>query len=96
MSSTILLELEQNRARLAFYYRQKDALETQKAAQPAPPAGKSTSGRKAAAPPQPAAIDKWIEIYRERVRKLENKAIRTGLVTKVQLKEQQKKGHAHA
>jgi hypothetical protein len=66
---SVLHDLEHNRRRLDYYAQMKDRLA-------AAPSGK--------APKPPKALDKWIEIYEERVQKLERQASRLGLKTQIE------------
>jgi hypothetical protein len=58
MSHPVLFELERNKQRLDYYLTQKNLVRTRLA---------TTSRKK-------SPLDKWIEIYEERVKKLERQA----------------------
>ena len=78
MNHIILFDLEKNRKRLDYYSQLKGEI----AAKPATPAPASIKVRKPSSiskAPQLSAIDKWIEIYSDRVKKLERQATKLGL-----------------
>jgi hypothetical protein len=77
MNHVVLFELDQNRKRLEFYQGQKARIEAERAAAPAT----KTKGSKGAS--AAASVDKWIEIYHERVKKLERQVMKLGLKTQL-------------
>lgn len=66
MNHVLLFDLDQNRRRLEYYLHLKSTFPA-KSSQPKTP--------------KETAIDKWIEIYSDRVRKLERQATKLGLNT---------------
>lgn len=73
MSNAVVSELEHARERLSFYQGQQDRL-----------LASAPSSKKA--PKLPVSLTKWIEIYSERVRKLERQVSRLGLRTEIAAK----------
>ena len=97
MNASILVELEEHRKRLEYYFQLKAQQEAQelhgmalRAAISQASSRAKTSKKKPAAPApdvNPSSdLDRWIEIYSDRVQRLEMQAVRHGLVTHVQLK----------
>ena len=94
MNATVLSDLDHHRKRLEYYLQLK-AQQEATLLRASPP----TSARKVRKPlksakekvssipiePQLDSLDKWIEIYSQRVRKLETQAVRMGLLTPHQL-----------
>ncbi len=94
MNATVLLDLDHHRKRLEYYLQLKAQQEAH-TLRASPP----TSARKIRNPlrnaskkagsipvePQLDSLDKWIEVYSQRVRKLEIQAVRMGLLTQHQL-----------
>ena len=83
MSQFLISELEHQRGRLDYYLQKKqlaeaaplintDPVQASKKAAP----GKST----------PATYDTWIEIYAERVKKIENQIVKLGLMDRDEVK----------
>ncbi len=85
MNPAVLSDLDHNRRRLD-YYRQ---LKTQHATAPS-----ASSSKKASSAPNP--VDKWIEIYAERVRKLERQISKQGLRTEIVAAPQKASGKKRA
>lgn len=73
MNPVVLSDLDHNRKRLDYYQQ----LKIQYLAAPS-----VLVGKKASSAPNP--IDKWIEIYSERVRKLERQMTKLGLRTEIE------------
>ncbi|OFZ82182.1 MAG: hypothetical protein A2583_07695 [Bdellovibrionales bacterium RIFOXYD1_FULL_53_11] len=69
MDQTMNLDLHHNKSRLAYYQQRKTELDASNASK--------RSTRNSAR----GMVEKWIEIYVERVRKLENQIARAGLKT---------------
>ncbi len=83
MSQAVLFDLEHHRKRLDYYLQLKAQVDHQLALNTAP----VEAAKKKAAPAMgPTSVDKWIEIYAERVKKLENQVVRLGLLSREQLK----------
>jgi hypothetical protein len=68
--TSVLFDLEHNRKRLDYYAQLKGRL--------------ASTAPGAKAPKSPKALEKWIEIYEERVQKLERQASRLGLKTQLE------------
>lgn len=76
MKQMIISDLEHNKRRLQYYLALRTKQEQARAAQP-------KSGRSAKQSGKETALDKWVEIYSERVKKLERQVQRLGLKTQL-------------